>query len=116
MDETQRCCIISNIKLDSPTILDDLKSAVKIQKSSIVERKHVESESVETTTVNSELEEAKNKSSETALYMRNDQYNSRSGSKGRGRYDDRFGKANNYDYYRPRSRSRGNENISDKCV
>ena len=39
VDETQRRLIVSNIRLDQDNILDDIKTAIRIQKSSLVERK-----------------------------------------------------------------------------
>ena len=128
VDEMQRRCIITNISLEKESVLDDMKSAVRMLKSSIVERK-VENENKDSQCdsqafyVNSSYPRRRSSSRGREFDYRNqprnyERDNRRSGSRGRG-YDHQSQYGQQYDRRqrsgsRNRSTERNNSNSSER--
>ena len=87
IDEMQRRCIVSSISMEKESVLEDIKSAIRVQKSSLVERKDEKKETAENPTFYSDTRSFRGRSG------------SRENSNGIYR--------NNHSYDRRRSNSRG---------
>ena len=101
IDEMQRRCIVSNISLDSETVLDDMKTAVRLLKSSIVEKNVKKPEPEDKVDDQSLFIDSRRRSGSRGRdFKYNERTERRSGSRGRNQQ-----RSSEQQYYEQRNRS-----------